>query len=81
MTKKHDFDEDGNCFHCGFDGAEWHWWKTSTYEGRALAGAECEPEDSIQMPECIERKPLTIPNHAKLSIWRNGRWERIGGGV
>lgn len=31
----HDFDDDGVCTKCGFDGAEWHYWKTQTYEGRA----------------------------------------------
>ena len=39
---KHEYDDDGCCIHCGFDGAEWYWWKTSTYEGRAIAGEECE---------------------------------------
>jgi len=54
--KQHEYDDDGCCIHCGFDGAEWHWWKTSTYEGRALAGEECEPGDRIKEPECVERK-------------------------
>ena len=31
----HYFDEDAVCMDCGFDGAEWHYWKRSTYEGRA----------------------------------------------
>ena len=52
----HEFDEDATCIHCGFDGAEWHWWKTNTYEGRALAGDECEPEDRIRMPECTHKE-------------------------
>lgn len=46
--KVHQYDEDGCCIHCGFDGAEWHWWKTSTYEGRA--------DEDAKAPECIERK-------------------------
>ena len=40
----HDFDDDCCCTKCGFDGAEWHWWKHSTYEGRA------QPE--AKMPRC-----------------------------
>jgi hypothetical protein len=31
----HRLDEDGVCTRCGFDGAEWHFWKHHTYEGRA----------------------------------------------
>lgn len=31
----HRFDDDGVCTRCGFDGAEWHHWKTQTYEGRS----------------------------------------------
>lgn len=31
----HEYDEDAVCIHCGFDGAEWSWWKRDTYEGRA----------------------------------------------
>lgn len=31
----HEWDDDGCCVHCGFDGAEhWHW-VHNTYEGRA----------------------------------------------
>lgn len=33
----HEWDEDACCIHCGFDGAEWYYWKHSTYEGRASA--------------------------------------------
>ena len=40
----HDFDDDGCCVKCGFDGAEWHWWKRHTYEGKA------HPE--ARMPLC-----------------------------
>ena len=32
---QHEWDDDGCCIHCGFDGAEWSWWKRNTYEGRA----------------------------------------------
>ncbi len=39
----HDFDDDGCCTKCGFDGAEWHWWKHSTYEGKA---------SDAKMPRC-----------------------------
>ena len=35
QVRPHEWDDDGCCIHCGFDGAEWHWWKHSTYEGRA----------------------------------------------
>lgn len=31
----HNFDEDAVCADCGFDGAEWYWWKKHTYEGKA----------------------------------------------
>jgi len=41
--KQHDFDDDGCCTKCGFDGAEWHWWKHDTYEGRA---------SDLTMPKC-----------------------------
>ena len=32
---QHEYDEDGCCVKCGFDGAEWHWWRYHTYEGKA----------------------------------------------
>lgn len=32
---KHIYDLDGTCLICGFDGAEFSWWKKSTYEGLA----------------------------------------------
>ena len=35
LKRLHDWDDDGCCVHCGFDGAEWHHWRYSTYEGRA----------------------------------------------
>ena len=54
----HDFDDDCCCTKCGFDGAEWHWWKHSTYEGRA------QPE--AKMPRC------KVPN-AKVSGGENGK--------
>jgi hypothetical protein len=43
---KHEYDDDGVCVHCGFDGAEWHWWKHSTYEGRAstIERPDCKPK-------------------------------------
>ncbi len=41
---QHIFDQDGTCLICGFDGAEFHHWKTSTYEGKA------SPE--VKQPEC-----------------------------
>lgn len=31
----HIFDQEAVCVKCGFDGAEWHRWKTLTVEGRA----------------------------------------------
>lgn len=46
-VQQHEYDDDAVCIHCGFDGAEWAWWKT-TYEGKA------HPEK--QMPQCIERR-------------------------
>lgn len=39
----HEFDDDGICVHCGFDGAEWHWWKHSTWEGRSQPDAVPPP--------------------------------------
>lgn len=32
---QHEWDEEGICVHCGFDGAEWWHWKHMTYEGKA----------------------------------------------
>lgn len=46
----HEFDDDAVCIHCGFDGAEWHWWKNHTYEGRASD---------------IKRPPICEPRRAK----------------
>lgn len=43
---EHLFDDDGTCTRCGFDGAEWAWWRT-TYEGKALP--------HLRMPPCRER--------------------------
>lgn len=39
----HEFDDDAFCIKCGFDGAEWYWWKHSTYEWRA---------SDAKMPTC-----------------------------
>lgn len=72
--KHHDWDEDGCCYHCGFDGAEWHHWKTQTYEGRALAGVD-SGENKMRIPECIERQPVTIPAGSIVRVWRGSRWE------
>lgn len=48
----HLFDDDGVCERCGFDGAEWVWWKRSTYEGRA---------SDVEMPSCKnENKQLGL---------------------
>lgn len=44
-TPQHDWDDDGVCKHCMFDGAEWHHWKHHTYEGKA---------SNMKMPPCIE---------------------------
>lgn len=49
---EHEFDDDGCCVHCNFDGAEWHWWKHSTYEGRA------QPE--ARQPLCHRKSDWTI---------------------
>lgn len=43
---QHEWDDDGCCLHCGFDGAEWAWWKT-TYEGKA--------RPDVRMPSCRRR--------------------------
>ena len=47
LNNWHEWDEDGCCIHCGFDGAEYLWWRRDTYEGRAMA---------TEMPKC------TVPN-------------------
>lgn len=41
--RAHEWDDCGCCLYCGFDGAEWYWWKHSTYEGRAQPNA-CQPK-------------------------------------
>lgn len=46
----HDWDEDGCCIHCNFDGVEWHHWKHNTYEGRAQPDAK--------MPLCKQERKL-----------------------
>lgn len=43
LPPQHEWDDDGCCIQCGFDGAEWHWWKHSTYEGRAKPDAKQPP--------------------------------------
>ena len=43
LDDPHVWDEDGVCEKCGFDGAEWHYWKHHTYEGKA---------SDIKMPVC-----------------------------
>ena len=54
---RHEFDDDGCCIHCGFDGAEWHWWKHSTYEGKAQPNAK--------RPQClVNGLPRTSKNTA-----------------
>lgn len=47
QVRHHEWDHEGCCIYCDFDGAEWHWWKHSTYEGRA------QPE--ARQPQCKER--------------------------
>lgn len=37
LNNGHEWDDDGCCVHCGFDGAEYWWWRRDTYEGRAMA--------------------------------------------
>lgn len=44
LTTIHANDRDCVCTVCGFDGAEWYWWKNNTYEGRA--------DEETKMPEC-----------------------------
>lgn len=45
-VRHHVWDEDGCCDICGFDGAEWSWWKNHTYEGKAMPNA--------RIPSCQE---------------------------
>jgi hypothetical protein len=40
MIRKHVLDRDCTCVLCGFDAAEFSWWKRSTYEGRASDATE-----------------------------------------
>ena len=44
----HLFNSDGVCVKCGFDGADWRWWKHSTYEGRASHAKQpmCEQREA-----------------------------------
>ncbi len=44
----HDFDEDCCCVVCGFDAAEWYWWKNNTYEGRSVDAKmpRCKPNEA-----------------------------------
>lgn len=44
----HVFDDDGVCERCGFDGAEWVWWRSDTYEGRAsdVVMPACRPQNA-----------------------------------
>ena len=44
--QEHEWDDEGCCARCGFDGTEWWWWKHQTYEGKA------QPE--AKMPPCKE---------------------------
>lgn len=41
--RRHEYDDDGCCIHCGFDGAEWWHWKRNTYEGQG---------SDLEQPEC-----------------------------
>jgi hypothetical protein len=59
-VRHHEWDDDGCCLHCNFDGAEWHWWKNSTYEGRAQPYAK--------QPLCIERQETALERRAKLYL-------------
>ena len=45
----HKYDEDAVCKVCGFDGAEWHYWRFNTYEGQALK-TPAPPCDEAQTP-------------------------------
>ena len=46
---RHEFDDDAVCVKCGFDGAEWHHWKFTTYEGQS------QPE--VKPPRCHRGYP------------------------
>jgi len=58
QTKQHAYDIDCTCVVCGFDGAEFHWWKHHTYEGKA--------SPDIKEPEC-KLHDVSI-NHNQSSI-------------
>lgn len=50
----HEWDDDGCCVHCGFDGAEHAHWRANTYEGRAA------PEEKRRLPPCRDPRTGTI---------------------
>lgn len=66
----HDFDDDGCCVHCNFDGAEFHWWKHSTYEGRAQPDA--------RQPHCTEhdagRRAANVQRYRSAQLFE-AEWE------
>lgn len=35
IEQPHQFDGEAICLRCGFDGAEWSYWKNFTHEGQA----------------------------------------------
>lgn len=51
---QHQWDEDGCCTICDFDGAEFQWWKYHTYEGRA---------SDKKMPPCVDKYGRINPNN------------------
>lgn len=44
----HEFDDDGCCINCGFDGAEWYWLKMIAYEEGAASNSK--------MPVCTAQR-------------------------
>ncbi len=57
-VNQHIYDEDGTCVICGFDGAEFHWWKNSTYEGKASPEVKapiCKDKDSADWNSIYDR--------------------------
>ncbi|MDE2419517.1 MAG: hypothetical protein KGN32_17135 [Burkholderiales bacterium] len=68
----HNFDDDAVCTDCGFDAAEWHHWKHSTYEGKAKP--EARPPLCTNTGRPVDVWPL--PDEDQIGDWSDGTGER-----
>lgn len=65
-SKPHKWDDDGCCIYCGLDGAEWRWWRYSTYEGRAM---------QTPQPLCLQDEADRVDDEqADDEAVQQGRW-------